>query len=128
MDENRPPVVMYFHGVAHPSTPMETIRGLLEGLLLCETKGVDIILPSPFGEGVWLAVCMPFTVFDSLRSEVKNLLMEEGVFKIMRQTGPVELSFDRTSVKPQPFPWVEVEVVPVSSKILEEIEKSKIQV
>ena len=125
MNENRPSVVMYFTGVAHPKTPMEVVRGLLHKVF--STRSVDhsihILSPSRFGDGVWLAVYMPAEILIQMKGEVKNLLTKEGVFKIIKQSGPDELSFDAAPVQDQPFPWVEVEVIPASLEVLAEVEE-----
>lgn len=127
MSEVRPPVVMFFTGVAHPKTPMEPIRELLCTLFF--PKGVDHdihnVLPNRFGRKVWLAVCMPSDVLARKEGEVKGLLIKNGVFRVIRYSGPNELGFDYTHIQPQPFPWVEVEVIPAWPEVLAEVEKSK---
>ncbi len=107
--DDRKPLLVLFRGQPPIESPMEPLRGLLEGGFLQDPE-VKFVQPSAHGSDVWLAVVMSARRWDHHQSIVLTTLREQGVFKAYRKKTPQEVHFDGQVCRGQFYPWVEMEV------------------
>lgn len=107
--DDRKPLLVLFRGQPPIESPMEPLRGLLEGGFLQDPE-VKFVQPSAHGSDVWLAVVMSARRWDHHRSAVKRTLEEARVLKSFRKIIPMESDSNPMTLEPQIHAWVEVMV------------------